>query len=65
MTIRTNQYDPNVLFNEQQRPQIERLRNEILQTQSQNNQLKNKNRDMQDVILGLRQRIRDLKEDGI
>jgi cytochrome c-type biogenesis protein CcmH/NrfF len=63
-TIRTQQRDANPLFNDQQRRQVDRLRNELLQTQNQNHQLRNKNRDMINSIDNLKQKIRDLKDDG-
>ena len=64
MAIRTQQYDANPFYNEQQRRQVEHRRNELIQTQNQNNQLRNKNREMQDSIEDLKQRIRFLQENG-
>lgn len=64
LTIRTQQYDPNPPYNEQQRRQVEQQRNECIQTQNQNNYLRNKNREMQDGIENLKQRIRFLQENG-
>jgi len=62
--IRTQQRDANPLFNDQQRGQVERLRAELVQTLDQNSYLRNNNRDMQNSIANLRQKIKDLNDAG-
>jgi len=62
--IHTQQRDANPLFNDQQRGQVERLRAELVQTLDQNSYLRNNNRDMQNSIANLRQKIKDLNDAG-
>jgi uncharacterized coiled-coil DUF342 family protein len=62
--IRTQQRDANPLFNDQQRGQVEHLRAELVQTLDQNSYLRNNNRDMQNSIANLRQKIKDLNDAG-
>jgi len=61
---RTQQRDANPLFNQQQRQQVERLRNELVQTLDQNSYLRNTNHDMQNSIVDLKQKIKDLNDAG-
>jgi hypothetical protein len=61
---RTQQRDANPLFNQQQRQQVERLRNELVQTLDQNSYLRNTNHDMQNSIADLKQKIKDFNDAG-
>ena len=63
-TLRTQQRDANPLFNDQQRRQVDRLRNDVSQAQNQNHQLRNQNRDLINSIDNIKQKLRDLKDDG-
>jgi chromosome segregation ATPase len=62
--IRTQQRDSNPLFNDQQRRQVERVRNDLLQAQNQNNYFRKKNREMEKSIADLKQKINDLNDRG-
>ncbi|CAF2712877.1 unnamed protein product [Rotaria sp. Silwood2] len=62
--MRLNRPDTNPLYNEQQRRQEERFRNEILQTQNQNGYLRAKNNDIHNRIEELERKVKSLREDG-
>jgi intermediate filament protein if len=62
--IRTQQPENNPLFNEQQRRQVQRTRDDLVQTRNQNSHLQAKNQEMQQNIENLQQSIKDLQDRG-